>query len=88
MTGSKNWEPFLKKIHISERSAKGDSSSRVGLIELTPLIGVRENDNYIEKKIPFKLTNELIIESFQWGNNTVLFKCGQIERRIELKQRK
>jgi hypothetical protein len=88
MTGSKNWEPYLKKIHLSERFVKTDSTSHMGLIELTPLIGVRENSNYVDGKVPFKVTNELLMESFHWGNNPVLFKCEQIERRIELKQRK
>jgi hypothetical protein len=71
MTGSKNWEPYLKKIHISERFVNTDSTSRVGLIELTPLIGVKENDSYVDNKIPFKATNELMMESFHWGNNSV-----------------
>lgn len=88
MTGSRNWEPYLKKIHISERFVKTDSGSRVGLIELTPVIGVKGNDNYVDNKIPFNVTNEIMMESFHWGNNSVLFKCGQIERRIILKQRK
>jgi hypothetical protein len=88
ISGSKNWEPYVHKIHVSERFPKTDSTANVGLIELTPLIKVKENHNYVDDKIPFKITNEMIVESFHWGNNTVLFRCGKLEKRIVLKQRK
>src|SRR5687768_16662817 len=45
MTDDKNWEPYLKKIHISERFPT-DSSRRTGMIELTPVVGVKENNEY------------------------------------------
>jgi hypothetical protein len=87
MTDRNNWEPYLKKIHISERFVV-DSTSRIGTIELTPVVGVKENDQYNGEQIKFKTTNELLIESFHWGNNKLILKCGQIQKEIELKQRK
>ena len=87
MTDAKNWEPYLEKIHISERF-QIDSTMRTGIIEITPIIGVKEKDDYNGGQIEFKTTNELIIESFHWGNNKLLFKCGNSQKELELKQRK
>lgn len=87
MTNKKNWEPYLKKIHVSERF-ESDSTMRIGIIEITPIIGVKERDDYNGEQIDFKTTNELLIESFHWGNNKLVFKCGEFQKELELKQSK
>ena len=87
MTDDKNWEPYLKKIHISERFVI-DSARRTGIIELTPVVGVKESNDYNGGQIKLSTTNELQIESFHWGNNKLILKCGQFQKEIQLKQRK
>lgn len=108
-----NWEPFIDKIHISERVIKTDtidtdSSSimtfslnkdtvQIGevsikpeaIIELTPIIKVKENNSYkAGHAIEFDLTNEHKIQSLDWGDNYLLIKCEKFDFLLRLQQRK
>ena len=108
-----NWEPFIDKIHISERVIKTDtvdtdsfnvmtftlnkdtvqigeiSISPEAVIELTPIIKVKENKSYkAGQVIEFDLTNEHKIQSLEWGNNYFLINCGDFDFPLVLQQRK
>lgn len=59
------------------------------IIELTPIIKVKENKSYkAGQVIEFDLTNEHKIQSLDWGNNYLLIKCGQFDYPLVLQQRK
>jgi hypothetical protein len=59
------------------------------IIELTPIIKVKENKSYKARQvIEFDLTNEHKIQSLDWGNNYYLIKCGQFDYPLVLQQRK
>ena len=88
LTGTKSWKPYLNKIHLSERYVNFGTDSVQGIIEITPVISVKENNAYEGEALPFHVTNELIIESSSWGKNKFLFKCVDHETDIELTQRK
>lgn len=88
LKGSKNWKPYLEHIHLSERYVDFGSDTTKGIIEITPVIQVKENNSYNGEPIPFRITNELILESRGWGPNNLLFTCANHEKNIELMQRK
>lgn len=88
LTAAKTWKPDVYKIHLSERYSNFGTDSAQAVIEITPVITVKENNKYNGEVIPFHVTNELIIESSGWGTNKLLFKCADREVTIELIQRK
>ncbi|MFN6945838.1 MAG: hypothetical protein ACK4ND_12895 [Cytophagaceae bacterium] len=82
-----HWKPNIKNIHISQRflnrynesfpnNLKYDTAgSPEALIEITPVIEVRKDENYNGEHIKFKFENEIKLESFHWGGNSVRFLC-------------
>ena len=88
LKGSKVWKPYLHTIHLSERYINFGTDSAQAIIEITPVINVKERKDYNGEVIPFRVTNELMIESLTWGPNNLLFKCADHEQNIELLQRK
>ncbi|MWB92885.1 hypothetical protein GON26_00760 [Flavobacterium sp. GA093] len=81
-----HWEPEIKNVHLSERIEKDSVKNRI--IEITPIISVKENETLKGGIKQFKFKNEHTIISNQWGNNTIKFICGNKEQIIILQQRK
>jgi len=91
LTYKKGWRPFIKEIHISERFLTHSNDSidyPDAIIEITPIIGAKDDESYNGEKIDFDVTNEKIINSFHWGNNRLRFKCLEKINDIVLAQRK
>jgi hypothetical protein len=100
LKGKNNWKPFVDKIHLSERFIriynrelhpyldKDTCQIPEAIIEITPVIDTKEDDNYKGETIPFKFTNELKLESFHWGNNWLRFQCENMQKDIILQQTK
>jgi len=100
LKGKNSWKPFVDKIHLSERFIriynrelhpyldKDTCQIPEAIIELTPVIDTKEDDNYKGETIPFKFTNELKLESFHWGNNWLRFHCANMQKDIILQQTK
>ena len=87
----KGWRPLIKEIHLSERFLTHSNDSLENpdaIIEITPIIGALDDENYNGEEIEFDITNEKIINSFHWGNNRLRFKCLEKTNDIILKQRK
>lgn len=96
--GDNNWKPFIDKIHLSERFTRNynrelhpyldNDSCKLpeAIFEITPIVEEKENRNYNGEKISFEFTNELKIESFHWGNNSIRFQCADLSKDIILKQ--
>ncbi len=87
----KGWKPFIKEIHLSERFLTHSNDS-IGnpdaIIEITPVIGAKNEESYNGEKIEFDITNEKKMNSFHWGNNRIRFKCLENINDIMLSQRK
>ncbi|HEY4784934.1 MAG TPA: hypothetical protein VIH57_02745, partial [Bacteroidales bacterium] len=93
-----NWRPYIDKVHISERFIRkydrdlhpyldGDTVNiPEAIIEITPIVKVKADNVYKGERIPFKITNELKIGSFHWGNNWLRLQCDTIKRDIILRQ--
>lgn len=100
LIGKKGWKPSVKKIHISERFIryfdrdlhpyleKDTNNLPEAIIEITPIVGVKENDKYDGDTIQFNFTNELIVHSFHWGNNWIRFQTSEKYKDLILQQRK
>ncbi|WP_108869159.1 hypothetical protein [Aquimarina aquimarini] len=86
-----NRKPFIKNIHVSERFLDHTNDSihnKQAIIEITPIVGVKKDKDYEGEQLEFDVTNEKIINSFQWGENPVKFKCLNIINNIIVSQRK
>jgi len=100
LKSDKNWKPYIKKIHISQRFIRvynrdlhpylETDTAKIpeAIIEITPVIKVKKDENYSGELIDFEFINEIKLESFHWGNNWVRFKCGAKNEDLILKQRK
>ncbi len=87
----KGWRPYIKEIHLSERFLTNTTDSinnPDAMIEITPVIGAKDDESYNGEKIEFDITNEKKMNSFHWGNNRVRFKCLESINDIVLSQRK
>ena len=83
-----HWKPYIKEVHISERINKDSTQNINRIIELTPIVNVKNNESVnggIEK---FDFKNEHMIISGNWGLNRIKVICGNKEAIIELQQRK
>ena len=58
------------------------------IIEITPIVDVKEIQSYNGESIPFELKNKLKIQSFHWGKNWLRIKCINLKTDIILHQRK
>ncbi|MDR0830479.1 MAG: hypothetical protein LBN95_10285 [Prevotellaceae bacterium] len=86
---NKHWQPFIEKVHISERINTDTTQHCDRIIEITPVIKVKENKKLINNGTQhFSFLNEHTITSNHWGNNRIKFVCGNKEQIIELMQRK
>ncbi|WP_028978204.1 hypothetical protein [Sporocytophaga myxococcoides] len=82
------WQSFIYKVHISERFNSDTSKPYERIIEITPIVSAKKNENTTDSTYPFEFKNEHIVFSSQWGVNRIKFICGSKEQVIELKQRK
>jgi len=83
-----NWKPSIKEIHISERINRDTTQTYNRIIELTPIVKVKNDENVNGGVEKFDFTNEHIITSGNWGMNRIKFVCGAKEIEIELRQTK
>jgi len=100
LTGKAKWKPFVKTVHLSERFLRNynrelhpyldNDTCQIpeAIIEITPVVGIKEIQSYNGESIPFEFKNELKIQSFHWGNNWLRLQCGSLKTDIILHQRK
>ena len=100
LTGKKGWKPFIEKVHVSQRFIrefnrkfhpyldKDMVNFPEALIEITPIVGVKEDKKYNGEKTLYKFTNELKLNSFHWGDNWLRIQCREKHEDIILQQRK
>jgi len=83
-----HWKPNIKEVHISERINKDSTLNISRIIELTPIVEVKNDENANGGIEDFEFTNEHMITSQNWGLNRIKIICGNKETIIELQQRK
>jgi len=83
-----HWQPKIKEVHISERLNNDTTLYYDRIIEITPIIKVKENKKVNGGSDKFEFKNEHIITSNYWGMNRIKFVCEQNEQVIELQQKK
>ena len=81
-----NWQPIIEEVHISERINRDTTLNCDRIIEITPVIKVKENKKNNGGTDKFEFKNEHVITSNHWGINRIKFICGQKEKTIELRQ--
>jgi len=81
-----HWQPIIEEVHISERINRDTTLHCDRIIEITPVVKVKENNKVNGGTDKFAFKNEHIIISNHWGINRIKFICGQKEKTIELHQ--
>ena len=81
-----HWQPLIEEVHVSERINRDTTLHCDRIIEITPVIKVKENNKVTRGTDKFAFKNEHIITSNHWGINRIKFICGQKEKTIELRQ--
>lgn len=89
--------PYIQKAHHSEELINthtdfyNETKNKVvdACIRITPVVGIN-NKKRGEKDtiIPFKFTNQYLIKSLHWGENSIQFSCGNFSTCIHLHQKK
>lgn len=79
-------QPSIKKIHHAERIVYKSSVQTV--IEITPVVKLKNRKSYAGEFIPFEITNEHVIQSMHWGPNIITFTCGAFTKEITIHQGK
>ncbi|WP_298540901.1 hypothetical protein [uncultured Aquimarina sp.] len=83
-----HWKPNIKEVHISERINEDSTQNISRIIQLTPIVEVK-NDKKANGGIEyFEFTNEHMVTSGNWGLNRIKVICGNKKEIIELQQRK
>jgi len=82
------WRPYIRETQISQRFRSGEDGARFGDIEVTPIVGVKEDKLYHGEQIAFDYKVEQIVHTFQWGKNEFLVHSAGQERELELHQYK
>jgi len=83
-----SWKPSIKEIHISERLNKDTAQNLNRIIELTPIVALKEDEKLNGGIEEFEFTNQHRITSGNWGLNRLKFISADIEKIIELRQSK
>lgn len=83
-----NFKPVVYQVHLSERINNDTTLNCDRIIEITPVMMLKENKKLKGVTCTFEFKNEYLLSSNQWGSNRIKFICGQQERIIELHQRK
>ena len=83
-----DWKTHIKEVHISDRFNKDSTLNFDRIIELTPIVGIKDDEKTNGKNANFEFTNELIITSANMGVNRIKFICADKEQIIELVQTK
>ncbi len=95
-----SWRPEIGEIHISERFVRRGMEIKEGMmessketspeaiIELTPVVIVKDDKSYKGEVRTFDIANEYILPSYHWGSCYVQFKCGKFEKEIKVHQSK
>ena len=81
-----NRQPIIEEVYISERINSDTTLHCDRIIEITPVVKVKENNKANGGTDKFAFKNEHIIISNHWGINRIKFSCGQQEKTIELRQ--
>jgi hypothetical protein len=84
-----SWKPFIKKVHLSERFLTKDKRDTTDAeIIITPIVDTKQDNTKNGGTVPFAFTNQLLQNSFHWGSNKILFRCGAFQQMIEVWQKK
>ncbi|HLD64609.1 MAG TPA: hypothetical protein VJA19_01065 [Pseudomonas sp.] len=87
--GHDHWRPTIKQVHANERfSPNALTGNRVSNIEFTPIVHVVKDASYTGAPLPFEISFEHVVNTFNWGPNTIVFLAGGREQRVVLHQRK
>jgi hypothetical protein len=81
------WRPYVEKVHANERFVpSSDAENRFAAVEFTPIVDVKEDSSYKGSSVPFELSFEYPLHTFQWGPNVVLYRAGNLEQKVDVQQ--
>ena len=78
----------IKEIHVSERLVTTTDGNRAVVLDITPVIGVKDGRNPAGQVVQFRLAVDYKVRSYQFLENDYVFRCGAIERKARLFQDK
>ena len=83
------WKPYIKEVHLSERVLITDIAQDIdAVIEITPVVAVKNDKSKKDGEISFGFKNEHIINSMHWRTNKIKLICGTHEKTIKVYQLK
>lgn len=86
---NKTWRPAIIKVHLSKKIVKGiNPNESEAEIIVTPIIGVEKDKSYSGEKIPFHITQEIILNSMGWGKNNFVIVSGDLKQVVTVVQAK
>ena len=88
LTYEGHWQPVIKEVHISERVNLDTTVLCDRIIEITPIIKDKSNDDVNGGSDKFEFKNEHTITSSHWGINRIKFICGLKQQTTDLRQSK
>lgn len=88
MKANAGWEPYIGSVHVSEHFENSDSIKQVAVVEVTPIMNTKKNKKQAAGVTRFKVTNEHLVNAYQWGTNTFRFVCGDFITELKLDQKK
>ena len=78
------WRPRISKVHISQRFVRAANGEQSGEIELTPVVEVMEDAGYSGEPQSMDLKVDEDVNTYRWGQNRYIVRCGTIERELQL----
>lgn len=85
----KPWKPFIKEVNVNEQWVEVTGKERVrGVINITPIVAVKNADNYNGEELPFTVKVQDYLNTGNWGSNMYTIRSFDKMAEIELFQNK
>jgi hypothetical protein len=83
------WRPEVVQAHVSERFVPSATDpKRVVEVEITPIIDVKEDNDYKGRALPYSLSFSYTLHTYDWGVNRFRVVVLDKEQRFDIQKSK
>jgi len=87
--GPNKFRPKIGRVQLAENIVeRSENGGSVAEIKMTPVITVEQDNSYDGRSVPFNITQELVLESMNWGRNTFHVLIGDVKTSVTVHQAK
>lgn len=88
--GQPGWRPYVSELHIAEvrDNPLSNDGPYVARLLITPVIGVVEDETYTDQTIRWSIRYVRHGRTMGWGVNRFFIQCLNVEKAIDIVQRK